>query len=152
MGSGKTGGSRRLMAPSFELPDTIIDLSVTRSDYMLVCIWADYSRASIDSMRVLANLIDREYDHKRVTFLSCCLHASDSASWQSHARFVPGSHAWIKGGMSDMRMRAWNVQEVPSVILMDMYCNQQQRNVWGGELRNALDRIPTRVGYQKKNK
>ena len=151
MGSGKKINlSRRLLAPVFEMKDTTIDLSATRSDYMLVVLWADYSKPSIDTLRAYANLIASEYDHKRVSFLSCCLHAEDSAMFRIRTNFLDGNHTWVKGGFSDMRMRAWNIQEVPSVILMDMYCNQMQKNVWGADLRKALDRIPNRVGYQKK--
>ncbi len=152
MGSGKKNpNNRRLQTATFELADTIIDLSTSRSDYLLVCFWADYSKPSIDTLRALAKLIDTEYDHKRVTFMSCCLHAEDSAMWRIRTNFLNGNHTWVKGGFSDPRMRAWNVQQVPGVILMDMYCNQQQRNVWGDELRKALDRLPNRIGYQKKN-
>ncbi len=151
MGSGKNNNiSRRLLAPSFELSDTIIDLNSSRSDYLLVYFWADYSRPSIDSLRSIAHMMAKDYDHKRVTFLSCCLHAEDSAMWRIRTNFIDGKHTWVKGGFSDMRMRAWDIQEVPTIILMDMYCNQTQRNIWGGELRRALDRIPNRVGYQKK--
>ena len=153
MGSGKKKpNNRRLQTATFELADTIFDLATSRSDYLLVCFWADYSKPSIDSLRVLARLIASEYDHKRVTFLSCCLHAADSAMWRVRTNFIDGKHTWIKGGFSDPRMRAWDVQTVPGVILMDMYCNQQQRNVWGDELRKALDRLPNRIGYQKKNR
>lgn len=151
MGSGKTTYSRRLQTSAFELPDTIIDLSTSRSDYLLVYFWADYSKTSIDTLRALSRLIDLEYDHKRVSFLSCCLYAQDSAMWKLYSGYMPGNHTWVKGGFSDPRMRAWNIQVVPSIILMDMYCNQQQRDVWGAELRKALDRIPNRIGYQKKN-
>lgn len=151
VGSGKKSSvNRRLQTATFELPDTIIDLNSSRSDYMLVCFWADYSRASIDSLRALANLIKTEYDHKRVSFMSCCLYSPDSAMWRVRSNFLEGSHTWIKGGFSDSRMRAWEIKQVPSVILMDMYCNQTQRDVWGAELRRALDRLPNRVGYQKK--
>ena len=152
MGSGKkNSNSRRLQSATFELADTIIDLSTSRSDYLLVCFWADYSKPSIDTLRALAKLIDNEYDNKRVTFMSCCLHAEDSAMWRIRTNFLSGKHTWVKGGFSDPRMRAWDVQQVPGIILMDMYCNQQQRNVWGQDLRKALDRLPNRVGYQKKN-
>ncbi len=151
MGSGKnTTYNHRLLNAAFEAKDTLIDLAASRSDYMLVYFWADYSKPSIDSLRSLANLISKEYEGKRVSFLSCCLHAEDSAMWRVRINFLDGQHAWIKGGFSDMRMRSWNIQQVPSVILMDMYCNQMQKDVWGGELRRALDRVPNRVGYQKK--
>jgi len=149
-GSGIQKNTRRLLNAAFETKDTIIDLASSRSDYMLVYFWADYSKPSIDSLRTLANLVSSQYDHKRVSFLSCCLHAEDSAMWRVRVNFLEGQHSWIKGGFSDARMRAWNIQQVPSVILMDMYCNQTQRDIWGGELRRALDRVPTRIGYQKK--
>ena len=151
MGSGRKVFSHRLLGAAFELSDTIIDLSTSRPDYMLVYFWADYSQPSVDSLRTLAKLLETDYDNKRVSFLSCCLHAQDSASWRLRSNFLPGNHTWVQGGFSDPRMRAWNIQEVPSIILMDMYCNQQQRDVWGAELRKALDRIPNRIGYQKKN-
>lgn len=150
IGSGKKNINYRLSAPAFELSDTIIDLNASRSDYMLVYFWADYNRPSIDSLRAISRLIANDYDHKRVTFMSCCLHAEDSAMWRIRTNFIDGYHTWVKGGFSDMRMRSWNIQEVPSIILMDMYCNQTQRDVWGGELRRALDRLPNRIGYQKK--
>lgn len=151
MGSGKKVNiNRRLLNATFEAKDTVIDLSAGRSDYMLVYFWADYNKPSIDTLRAYAHMIASEYDHKRVSFLSCCLHAEDSAMFRIRTNFLDGNHTWVKGGFSDMRMRAWNIQEVPSVILMDMYCNQMQKNVWGAELRKALDRIPNRIGYQKK--
>lgn len=151
MGSGKNiTYNRRLLNAAFEAKDTLIDLAASRSDYMLVCFWSDYSKPSIDTLRTLANLISKEYEGKRLSFLSCCLHAEDSAMWRVRTNFLDGQHTWVKGGFSDMRMRAWNIQQVPSVILMDMYCNQMQKDVWGGELRRALDRVPNRIGYQKK--
>lgn len=150
MSAGKNNFNRRLLNATFETKDTIIDLSTSRSDYMLVCFWADYSKPSIDTLRALANLLSKEYEGKRLSFMSCCLHAEDSAMWRIRINFLDGQHTWIKGGFSDSRMRAWNIQQVPSVILMDMYCNQMQKNVWGGELRKALDRVPNRIGYQKK--
>lgn len=150
MGSGKKVFNRRLLNAAFEALDTIVDLSATRSDYMLVCFWADYSKPSIDTLRALANLISEEFDHKRVTFMSCCLHAEDSTMWRYRVHFLDGQHTWVKGGFSDMRIRAWNIQQVPSVLLMDMYCNQMQKDVWGDELRKALERMPNRIGYQKK--
>lgn len=150
IGSGKNTYNRRLLNAAFETRDTIIDLATSHSDYMLVCFWADYSKPSVDTLRTLANLISSEYEGKRVSFMSCCLHAEDSAMWNIRTKFLDGQHTWVKGGFSDARMRAWKIQEVPSVILMDMYCNQMQKNVWGGELRRALDRVPNRIGYQKK--
>lgn len=150
MGSGRKGGSRRLLGAAFELADTIIDLSVSRPDYMLVYIWADYSQESVDTLRALSKALENEYDNKRVSFLSCCLHAVDSMSWKIRTNYLTGSHTWVKGGFSDPRMRAWSVQQVPSVILMDMYCNQTQRDIWGEELYRALDRLPNRLNYQKK--
>lgn len=150
MSANKNNFNRRLLNAAFETKDTIINLATSRSDYILVCFWADYSKPSIDTLRALANLISKDYDGKRVSFMSCCLHAEDSAMWRVRINFLDGQHTWVKGGFSDSRMRAWNIQQVPSVILMDMYCNQMQRNVWGGELRRALDRVPNRIGYQKK--
>lgn len=151
LGSGKADQlNRRLLTASFELPDTVLDLSVSRPDYLLVCFWANNSSASVDSMRALSRLISTEFESKRVSFLSCCLYAEDSILWNGRIRFLDGQHTWVKGGFSDYRMRAWNITQVPSVILMDMYCNQTKKDVWGEELRKALNRIPTRFGYQKK--
>lgn len=150
LGSGKKSSYVRLPGATFELADTIIDLASSRSDYLLVCFWADYSKPSIDTLRALAGMIKRDYEGKRVSFMSCCLHAEDSAMWRVRSNFLDGSHTWVKGGFSDPRMRAWNIQQVPSVILMDMYCNQTQRDVWGEDLRRALDRLPNRIGYPKK--
>lgn len=150
IGSGKKVYNRRLLNAAFEAQDTIIDLAATRANYMLVCFWADYSLPSIDTLRALAKLVSEEYDHKRLSFMSCCLHADDSLMWRYRVNFLDGHHTWVKGGFSDPRMRAWNIQQVPSVILMDMYCNQMQKNVWGNELRRALDRVPNHLGYQKK--
>ncbi len=149
LGSGKNNITRRLIGASFEAQDTLIDLSASRSDYLLICFWADYSRPSIDSMQALSKLIASKYEQKRVSFLSCCLNSSDSAMWSIRTRFLNGNHTWIKGGFSDSRMRAWDIKEVPSVILLDMYCNQTKRNVWGEELYRALDRLPNRTGFQK---
>lgn len=142
--------NRRLKTVTFESPDTIIGLATSHSDYLLVCFWAENSPASIDSMRTFSRLVSSEYEGKRVSFLSCCLYAKDSAAWNLHTRSVDGMHTWVKGGFSDERMRAWNVTRMPSVILMDMYCNRTQKDVWGDRLRKALDRIPNRVGFQKK--
>lgn len=151
LGSGKTDiRTRRLMTASFELPDTVLDLSSNRPDYMLVCFWTENSSASIDSMHALSRLVTAEYEGKRVSFLSCCLYAKDSTAWNQHIKAVAGQHTWVKGGFSDERMRAWNITKMPSVILMDMYCNQTKKDVWGEELRKALDRVPIRLGYQKK--
>lgn len=139
--------SRRLEAVSFDVKDDSIpyNLDDPRSDYLLICFWANYSLASIDSLKMIEKMLKDDYADKRVQFLSCCLHASDSTWWTLRTLNMQGRHTWIKGGMGDSRMSDWGIREVPSVILLDMYNNQQIRNEWGAPLRRSLDRLPKKA-------
>lgn len=139
--------TRRLPAASFEMKDdsVLFNMAESRSDYLLIYLWADYSKASIDSLKVLSKLIGEKYEDKRLKFMTCCLHTPDSAWWSQQVLKQPGMHTWVKGGMSDPRMKDWGIRQTPSVILLDMYNNQQQRDVWGETLRKALDRLPKRI-------
>lgn len=140
--------SRRLAAAKFVVNDsTTYDQGTTRSDYLLIYCWADYDQASVDSLKVLADLLADEYDMKRLVLLSCCLGPADSAAWQKQVGDLEGMHVLVPAGLADKRVRDWRVNRVPTLILCDMYNNQQQRNVWGKTLRDALTRVPNRSGF-----
>ena len=140
---------RRLPTSTFVINDsTTYDMQASRVNHLLVYCWADYDQASVDSLQVLFDLVDDEYDMKRLQFLSCCLHAADSASWMEQVEDVMDVYnVWLPAGLADQRVRAWNVQRVPTLFLLDAYNNIQQRNVWGKDLRNALSRVPNRSGF-----
>lgn len=139
---------RRLPNFSFQINDsTRFDMSVSRSDYLLIYCWADYSQPSVDSLTVLSDLLSEEYDMKRLQLMTCCLHVPDSAWWNSRVEKIEGMHTYLPAGMSDPRIYGWRVQQIPSVIICDMYGNVQKRDVWGHTLRQALDRVPNRSGF-----
>lgn len=141
------GRNRRINAASFDVKgdSVMFNLGANRSDYMLVYFWADFSQESIDSLQMLDKLLDKEYKDKRLQFMTCCLYTADSASWNETLGKIPGRHTWVKGGMSDPRIADWGIENVPAVLLLDMYNNQQQRDVWGATLRRALDRLPKKL-------
>ena len=140
--------NRRLSATQFVVNDsTMFDMGASRSDYLLVCFWAEYDQASIDSLRAFSDLIQDEYDMKRLQLLSCCLYASDSTAWQRQIEGHEGMHVWLPAGLADKRVRDWGIVRVPSYFVCDMYNNQQQRNLWGKDLRNAMNRMPNRSGF-----
>lgn len=140
--------ARRLAPARFELNDsTVYDMGTNRSDYLLVYCWAEHDAASVDSLRMLARLVSDEYDTRRLTLMTCCLGAADSTAWRQHVRDLDGLHFWLPAGLADQRVRRWGVERVPMVMVCDMYNNQQRRDVWGRELRDALDRVPRRSGF-----
>lgn len=140
--------NHRLTAAKFQVNDsTVFDMAATRSDYLLVFCWADYDTASVDSLRVLARLMEDDYYMKRLQLLDICLSAADSASWQQQVKGLPGMHVWLPAGLADPRIRRWSVDGTPFIALCDMYNNQQHRLVWGGPLRNALTRLANRSGF-----
>jgi len=139
--------NRRLSAGLFPCDTASFDMSASRTNYLLIYCWADYDSASVDSLKVLDELLEDEYPMKRVEMLTCCLNAPDSAWWQEKMKGIEGHHAWLPAGLSDPRIYAWRLTQVPGLILCDMYNNQQQRNIWGGELRRALDRVPNKSGF-----
>lgn len=143
-----TRSNRRLPAGKFQVNDsTVFDMGASRSDYLLIYCWADYDSTSMDSLKTLVKLIDDDYYMKRLKLFTCCLGAADSAAWQAVVKDVEGTHVWLPAGVADQRVRNWDLLRVPSVMVCDMYNNQQCRNVWGKELRNALSRIPNRSGF-----
>jgi len=140
--------NRRLSNAAFQINDsTRFDMSHTRSEYLVIYCWADYDQASVDSLQVLADLLEKEYDMKRQKLLTCCLSIPDSAWWKSKTDNIEGNHTYIPAGLSDPRIYRWRVQRVPSLIICDMYGNVQKRDVWGQPLRDALNRIPNRSGF-----
>lgn len=141
---------RRLTPAVLEmLNDSVpFKLADSRSDYLLFYFWADYSEASVDSLKALSKLLKKDYGEKRLQLATCCLHASDSAWWRQQLADVDGLHTWMPGGFSDPRIVSWGVRGVPSLILVDMYNNLNQRNVWGTSLRKALDRLPKRMNQK----
>lgn len=140
--------NRRLTSYSWQVSDsTSFDMASSRSDYLLIYCWADYSQTSIDSLKQLSELVAEEYDMKRLMFFSCCLHAQDSAWWNSKIASIEGKHTLVPAGLSDKRIRSWRVEQMPALILCDMYGNVQQRDVWGQKLREALNRVPNRSGF-----
>ena len=139
--------SRRLSPFAVQADSTFFDFGASRSDYLVVCIWSDWSQASVDSLKAVARLVDADYSMKRLKLVSLCLSAPDSAWWRNHVSGVDGLHAWLPAGFGDERMRRWDVSEVPTVIVCDMYNNQQLRNEWGQRLRVSLGRIPNRSTF-----
>lgn len=145
--------NRRLASAVFQASDsTSLDLSASRTDYLLFYFWGAYSEASIDSLRAMETLVTQDYGMKRLQMVSLCLDAPDSAWWQSKVEGLDGNHIWLRAGLSDKRIRNWNITQLPFVILTDMYCNQQQRNVWGKDLQNALNRLPNKSGFAHSQK
>lgn len=140
--------NRRLTSYTWQLGDsTTFDMSSSRSDYLLIYCWADYEPSSVDSLKVLSELLEDEYDMKRIKLMSFCLHAPDSVWWNSKISSVDGMHTLVPAGFSDKRMRSWRVQKMPSLIICDMYGNVQQRDVWGKKLRESLNRVPNQSGF-----
>ncbi len=138
----------RRLSPFVMLADsTSFDFSASRSDYLLIHIWSDYSQASIDSLKVVTRLLKDEYDMKRLKLVTICLSAPDSAWWRQQTQGIDGLHAWLPAGFSDERMRKWDIKSVPTVIICDMYNNQQMRDEWGARLRVFLDRVPNRSNF-----
>lgn len=126
---------------------TTFDFGTSRSDYLLVYLWADFSQASVDSLHSLARLVRDDYGAKRLQLVTLCVSAPDSAWYQRQLHDLPGLHAWLPAGLADERLHRWNITQVPTVIVCDMYNNQQLRNEWGQRLRTSLNRIPNRSGF-----
>lgn len=146
--SGERPRNRRLAAASFVVNDTLtFDMAAQRPDYLLIYCWADYDEASIDSLKTLCQLVADDYDYKRLRLLTCCLSAPDSTWWQQQVQDLDGMHVWLKAGLADKRMRNLNVGIAPCLIYCDMYGNLQKRDVWGKELRDALERCPNKNGF-----
>lgn len=143
--------NKRLTGCKFSTDSIDYDLSASRSDYLLIYFWSDYSQTSIDSLQALSDLVTKEYDMKRLKLLSCCLSAPDSLWWRDKIKDIGGMHVWLPAGFSDKRIYAWHIDQIPGLILCDMYNNQQQRNVWGKKLRDAIERIPNRSGFSHTN-
>lgn len=139
--------NRRLKGCVFEADSAQFDFGATRSDYLLVYIWANYSQTSIDSLSVIDDLVNYEYDMKRLQLFTCCLDAADSTSWRQQIQGIEGTHAWIKAGLADKRLYNWGIDGVPTLVLCDMYNNQQIRNVWGEKLRYAIECVPNKSGF-----
>jgi len=138
---------RRLAACKMEGDSTTFDYSASRSDYLLIHIWADYSQPSVDSIRVLERLVKEQFDMKRLKLVTICLGAPGQMWWKQQVEGIDGLHFWLPAGIGDERMRKWGVKEVPTVIICDMYNNQQLRNEWGERLRAQLNRVPNRSGF-----
>jgi hypothetical protein len=145
--SRKPNNNRRLSPCTIQTDSTTFDFSASRSDYLLVYIWSDYSQSSIDSLKVVAHLVNEEYDMKRLQLVTLCLASPDSIWWKQQTQDIDGLHTWLPAGFSDERMRKWNIKDVPTVIVCDMYNNQQLRNEWGQKLRATLGRIPNRSSF-----
>lgn len=140
--------NRRLSSYNWALSDSLnFDMTASRSDYLVLYFWADYDKVSIDSLKAVGKLLAEEYDYKRLKLFSCCLHAPDSTWWQQQIADIDAMHTLVPAGLSDSRIRNWRIERVPMLIVTDMYGNQQQRDVWGRELRNALNRVPNRSGF-----
>lgn len=140
--------SRRLSGSSFQVNDTTtFDFSVGRTDYLLLYCWADYDPMSLDSLKALAQMIEDDYSTKRLQLVSFCLHAANKTSWQTLVDGIEGTHIWLPAGLADQRMRDWRIMRVPTLILCDMYNNQQHRDPTDRDLRSALTRIPNRSGF-----
>lgn len=135
--------SRRMAASSFVINDTTtFCMSDSRSEYLLVYLWADFSQESVDSLLMLDKLIKKDFADRRLQLLTCCLHAADSAAWKQQVEKVGGQHVWLHASFGDPRVAAWDVHSLPAFMLLDMYNNLQLRNQWGRELRRSLDRVP----------
>lgn len=142
--SASKNRTRRVTAASFEMKNdsVLFNMGDSRSDYLLVYLWADYSQESVDSLSMLAKLVKDKYSDKRLQLITCCLHTPDSVHWDSTLTKLEGRHTWVKAGFGDSRIHDWGIRSVPSLLLLDMYNNQQQRDTWGEPLRRALDRLP----------
>ena len=142
--------NRRLSNIKLQVNDSVnFDMSASRSDYLLIYCWADYDPTSLDSLQVLQSLLEEDYDMKRLRMLSLCVGAPDSIWWRRHRGEAKEQRldALLPAGLSDQRVRQWRITQVPALILVDMYGNQQQRDVWGADLRKALDRVPNKSGF-----
>lgn len=140
--------NRRLNSYNWQTSDSVgFDMGSSRSEYLLIYCWADFDQTSIDSLKSLSNLIADEYDMKRLKLFSCCLHAPDSTWWKNKIASIDGIHTIVPAGLSDQRIRSWRIQQIPALILCDMYGNVQQKDVWGEKLRESLNRVPNRSGF-----
>lgn len=140
--------NRRLASYNWQTNDSVsFDMGSSRSEYLIIYCWADYNQASIDSLKSLSDLIADEYDMKRLKLFSCCLHAPDSIWWNDKIASIEGIHTFVPAGLSDQRIRSWRIEQMPALILCDMYGNVQQRDVWGEKLRESLNRVPNRSGF-----
>lgn len=147
---------RRLARPVFQLADsTSFDVNANRSDYLLVCCWADYAPASLDSLKAVARRVANDYTDRRVQLLTLCLHAADSAAWLRHVEGLEGMHALVPGGFADKRMADWHVERVPQLLLFDMYTNFlpiKAREEGQDLLDAAMDLVTRRTTTDKPHK
>lgn len=136
----------RLTASQFQTHDTLVAINTaSRSDYLLLYFWGDISAQSIDSLKALSHRVQKQYSDRRLTFISFCVSAPDSAWWNRHIEDLPtGHHTLLNGGFSDPRITDWSINQVPYVIVTDMFTNIQNRNIWNSDLEKVLDRVPKR--------
>lgn len=144
----------RLSAAQFQMHDTLVNINTSsRSDYMLLYFWGDYSQSSIDSLKTLSKRVDKDYSDKRIVFVSFCVSAPDSTWWKDHIKGLPvGHHALINGGLADPRISNWHIDQIPYNLVTDMFTNIQNRNCWNDDLMKALNRIPRRSNYINNSK
>ncbi len=156
------GKGFRLPRTSVTLPDTTFYFRDSRRSSLLILFWADYDSASVDSLRILSRIardfglyryadvktFERETSPTRsqkihmIELMSVCLHAADSASWQSEVKDLPGMHVWLHGAFSHPLLTACQVDSLPFLLLADRFGNYQADNVWGAELYKSLERTP----------
>ena len=156
------GKGFRLPRTSVTLPDTTFYFRDSRRSSLLILFWADYDSASVDSLRILSRIardfglyryadvktFERETSPTRsqkihmIELMSVCLHAADSASWQSEVKDLPGMHVWLQGAFSHPLLTACQVDSLPFLLLADRFGNYQADNVWGAELYKSLERTP----------
>lgn len=139
--------------------DSLIDLLEKHPNGYLILFWADYAPLSVDSLRIMDDIArqyglyahEKEYlrhsggrQPKRLELMTVCLHATDSAAWRDAVRGVPGHHAWMQAGLNDPRIRRWQVEVVPQVLLLNQN-GAVCATTWGSDLRRAIDRLPNRA-------
>lgn len=142
-----TSDKGRLTAAQFQMQDTLIAINTSsRSDYMLLYFWADYSQQSVDSLKALTKRIKKKYSDKRLMLLTFCISAPDSTWWNNQVDSLDfGHHTLLPGGFADHRIADWAIDKVPYTLITDMFTNIQNRDIWDEELTKALTRIPKRT-------
>ena len=150
--------------------DTILTLPNSRPESSLLLFWSDQDSVSIDSLQVL-RAVARDYGlysyastfvkeksatrskkFHRIELYSLCLHAADSASWRKTVSGLPGHHIWLEGGLAHPLATSLQVDQLPTVVLLDRFGNYQIHNVWGERLYQQLEKSPINSDLIRKYK
>lgn len=125
---------------------TTLNLDDARSEYLLLCFWSAAVPASVDTLRAYTHLMQKDLANKRVSLLSCCVYAKDSAQWLQTVRTLAGRHTLLPAGFATPSLSQWGIRTLPDVVLCDMYGNvfyHQASEV--RPLKDEYRRIPNKI-------